>query len=222
MRHLITFLLAVTTTLSGLGVPASARADDNIQLTTEMEFDFSVAPFELWNGTQLQPMELPEVRLHETTIAPTDQPQPVDNHKTEIAKPLQFKSSMQNETDAKLTTQQHNELAFAEPLDFQVWNLVKWTVVVILIAGAATYIFRFKHTQNSPQKSGRTLILCETLTIDPRTKVHLIEMDGERYLIASDLNGIKSITLVPNWNAGPNMDLSLTDESATSPLAKAS
>jgi hypothetical protein len=178
----------------------TSYADQEIQLISAAEFDFSVTPFELWNGTQLEPMQLPGLNSSSDT---PETPQPTETNQT-----LTFKDSENNSVTRSLVNQSTSDLAFADPIDFELWRLVKWTLFVLVIAGGATYFLRLKQSPVLKLNNSRKIELIETLTIDPRTKVHLVSIGTEKYLIASDMNGVKSMTLVPNWHVDSEADSS--------------
>lgn len=191
-------ILLTTCVVGGMFSTATSYADQEIQLISAAEFDFSGPPFELWNGTQLEPMQLPGLNSSSDSLSHI----PKTTQQTETNQTLTFKDS----GTAALVNQSTSDLAFADPLDFEIWRLVKWTMFVLVIAGGATYFLRFKQSPVLKLKTSRNLKLIETLTIDPRTKVHLVSIGTEKYLIASDMNGVKSMTLVPNWHVESEAD----------------
>src|SRR5690606_24538275 len=92
-------------------------------------------------------------------------------------------------------------LAFADPFEMDLWKLVKWTVVTLIVAGTATYCLRFKYQRTpfcSSEREG--FQVTESLKLDARTTLHMIRLRQERYLVATDLTGVKSVTLIPDWN----------------------
>jgi len=92
-------------------------------------------------------------------------------------------------------------LAGRDDLTQEVISVVKWTVVM-LVLGSVTIIglkrFQFPASADGPSKRIRVL---ESLQLGRQQGLKLVEVGGERFLIASDQAGIKSVTLLPSWPA---------------------
>ncbi len=186
---------------------------------------------ELWYGSQLSEPELPTVEwlqdeemnwnqtfksiaeftLPKTETVPGAEASPTVGSDTPPEKrtPEQaFKQEIAASTFASTAN-------FADPLDFELWNLVKWTCVVLFIAGLSTYVVRMKQgailqkLNMTDQKKLKTneLTHLSTLSVHQNSLLHLVMLGDERYLIATDPSGVKSVTLVPNWNLEENKDL---------------
>ncbi|WP_437187506.1 hypothetical protein SH668x_000903 [Planctomicrobium sp. SH668] len=94
-------------------------------------------------------------------------------------------------------------LAIQENLTGDIVNLTKWTIITIVIGTlVAVGLKKFQETKVSPV-SHRKIRVQETLLINRQQMLKLVEVDGERFLIASDQSGIKAVTLLPAW---PQMD----------------
>ncbi|WP_417849009.1 hypothetical protein [Thalassoglobus sp.] len=186
---------------------------------------------ELWYGSQLSEPELPtvewlqdeEMNWNQTfkSIAEFTLP------KTETAPGAEAIPTVRGDTPPEKRTPEQTfkqEIAastfassanFADPLDFELWNLVKWTCVVLFIAGLSTYVVRMKQgailqkLNMTDQKKLKTneLTHLSTLSVHQNSLLHLVMLGDERYLIATDPSGVKSVTLVPNWNLDENKDL---------------
>ncbi|QDT33576.1 flagellar biosynthetic protein FliO [Thalassoglobus polymorphus] len=186
---------------------------------------------ELWYGSQLSEPELPTVEWLQDEEMNWNQTfksiAALTLSKTETVPEFEATDRAASETQAvKRTPEQafKQEIAastfastanFAEPLDFDLWNLVKWTGVVLFIAGLSTYVVRMKQgvilqkLNMSDQKKLKTneLTHLSTLSVHQNSLLHLVMLGDERYLIATDPSGVKSVTLVPNWNLDENEDL---------------
>ena len=167
---------------------------------------------ELWYGTELDPLRLPGLVWMdgETSLADnafgrsgniTFPVGKVVNSKMKTKKkPVQFRGGGESK----------GSFAFAEPFDFNVWILVKWTAVVLILAGIATFFLRGKFARLPMLPSSREMKLVESLVVDQRSRLHLVAIGGERFLVATDLTGVKSTTLIPNWNLNDEINESLT------------
>ncbi len=186
---------------------------------------------ELWYGSQLSEPELPtvewlqdeEMNWNQTfkSIAEFTLP------KTETVPGAEASPTVGSDTPPEKRTPEQTfkqEIAastfassanFADPLDFELWNLVKWTCVVLFIAALSTYVVRMKQgailqkLNMTDQKKLKTneLTHLSTLSVHQNSLLHLVMLGDERYLIATDPSGVKSVTLVPNWNLDENKDL---------------
>ncbi len=185
---------------------------------------------ELWYGTQLAEPEMPvvewlvdeQMKLNNTFSSigelgiPNSEIDPVlVNHVGPVEKSTleqTFKEEIASSSFA-------GSPEFADPLDIDMWNLVKWTCVVLFIAGLATYVFRKKQGVSShrfksdEQKKLSTseLTHLSTLAIRQNSMLHVVMLGDERYLIATDMTGVKSVTLVPNWNLNESGESDLED-----------
>lgn len=91
-------------------------------------------------------------------------------------------------------------MSFADPIDLNVAPIVKWTIVVLLLASCAVIGFRYQQGPTRHRQPATELQLVESITIDQRSKLHLVSLENQRYLLATDLTGVKSLILVPNWH----------------------
>ncbi len=169
--------------------------------------DLDKLQLELWYGTKLDAFHLPGIVWMDSELLPDENNVGIPNRlnltKSKAAN-TKFKPGKVSADffDGKDVT---SSLAFAEPMNFDVWVLVKWTVVVLFLAGIATFFLRGKQVRLPTLQTSRELRLLETLVVDQRARLHIVAVGGERFLVSTDLTGVKSTTLVPNW--GMNADL---------------
>lgn len=187
-----------------------AQETSPVLVGTEV-LDLDDPRLELWYGTELDFLRLPgivwmdgDLALGENNISASSTLTRSKNKMTNT----NFKSDKQSAEffdDGNVAS----SLAFAEPFEFNVWILVKWTVVVLILAAIATFFFRGKLVRLPIPQSSREMKLIESLVVDQRSRLHLVAIGGERFLVATDLTGVKSTTLIPNWN----LNTELGDES---------
>ncbi|MCA8996765.1 MAG: flagellar biosynthetic protein FliO [Planctomycetaceae bacterium] len=78
-------------------------------------------------------------------------------------------------------------------------RILRWTLVVCVLGGVATY-FLLKHSRGvSLAPLPRDMKVLETVSLGPRGSVHLIRVGDDHFLAATDASGIRSLTLIPNW-----------------------
>lgn len=69
---------------------------------------------------------------------------------------------------------------------------------VLALIGAATRLFQFTLWRSQP-RPGRTLILCESIALDPRRRIHLVQC-GQRQVVLLTGGGQD---LVIGWMQNP-------------------
>ncbi|SFI36706.1 flagellar biosynthetic protein FliO [Planctomicrobium piriforme] len=86
-----------------------------------------------------------------------------------------------------------------DELTAEVFSVMKWTGVTLMIGCVAVFgLKRFpKVTQTNVV--GNKMAIVETLTLGRHQTLNLVQAGGERFLVAADAAGIKSVTLLPNW-----------------------
>ena len=92
--------------------------------------------------------------------------------------------------------------AFASAADFDIWNLARWTSVVLIIAVLFVLALRFTRFKVPSIRATHELSCDETLPLGQRGLLHLVSIGGERFLVATDASGVKSVSLIPAWNLG--------------------
>jgi hypothetical protein len=85
----------------------------------------------------------------------------------------------------------------------EVFSVTKWTIVT-LVAGTVLVIGikQFK-IRTLPLSGSHEIRLVEAFSLGRQQGLNLVEVGGERFLVATDQAGIKSVTLLPSW---PRMD----------------
>jgi len=110
-------------------------------------------------------------------------------------------SARKAELREELAREGQASLSGRDNLTQEVISVAKWTVVM-LVLGSVTIIglkrFQFPASMEGASKRIRVL---ESLQLGRQQGLKLVEVGGERFLIASDQAGIKSVTLLPSWPA---------------------
>lgn len=101
-------------------------------------------------------------------------------------------------TERELTQLGHNDALIGDLL-----RVVKWSVVMFLVGIGAAVVIRRSGWKGLPPPAPTHLKVVETLSLGRQMGVHLVQADGDRFLVATDAAGIKSLTLLPSW---PRLD----------------
>ncbi|WP_437192243.1 flagellar biosynthetic protein FliO [Planctomicrobium sp. SH527] len=108
----------------------------------------------------------------------------------------------------------HEATSNRDQLTAEFFSVMRWTVVVLVIGGCvAVGLKKMPHMQR-PQVTGGKMSLVETLPLGRHQMLNLVQAGGERFLVATDAAGIKSVTLLPAWET----DVEVEDET---PVLKA-
>lgn len=109
-----------------------------------------------------------------------------------------------------------SSLESRDDLTSEVISVTKWTIVMLVVGGvtlvglkklglknAGLPSFGLKNFPSlaSSRDAGNRIRVLETLHLGRQQGLKLVEVGQERFLIASDQTGIKSVTLLPNWPA---------------------
>lgn len=88
-----------------------------------------------------------------------------------------------------------------DELTAEVLGIVKWTVATLLVGGGL--VVGLKRLGWKPAGGGATSYfkLVESMPLGRQGGLHLIEVGQERFIVAADTAGIKSVTLLPSWPA---------------------
>lgn len=172
---------------------------------------------ELWYGTELnrfyhesfQQLDLP-------TFA--SMPGSVGNHKVGLSDPattgkmmVDTESNSSSESVAFAIPTDHRQSQLVAPLQgaalagaahLDLWNLVRWTSVVLIVAVLFALVLRLTRFKVPSIRATHEMSCDETLTLGQRGFLHLVSIGGERFLVATDSSGVKSVSLIPAWNLG--------------------
>ena len=90
------------------------------------------------------------------------------------------------------------------PANFGASYLVRRTVIVsllLIVASAASLWLGYRRRGSTGQRDGAAspLQILQTLTVAPRCALHLVQVEGHKFLVASDSSGWKSVTAVDSF-----------------------
>src|SRR5208283_2579313 len=89
------------------------------------------------------------------------------------------------------------QLEFGDP-GSTLWHLVAGTVLVMGLSGGVLWTAkRWLTSGPTAKKSGQLLQLLETLPLNYRCSVHLLQVGGHQVLAAVDAGGIKTLLTLP-------------------------
>ncbi|OKZ82391.1 MAG: hypothetical protein BHW07_01675 [Clostridium sp. CAG_433_25_7] len=81
-------------------------------------------------------------------------------------------------------------------------NFLVYTMAMVGVIYVSLMIFKRTMTQNNQNSSNNSLKIESSLNIGPRKTLHVIKVDGERFLIASD---IQNTTFLSKLNENKNI-----------------
>ena len=201
--HIASILLIV----SSLGFPVvQAAADDRLsfgwQSVETLTPDESEHPIEQVAASSSQdrptPAALPKIKSKDRN----DQPMVREvNSILEVrdAIPLRQQSSQSSESGLSDTSRLVPDFLVDDPLTSMISRVVPSTLVVLGLAVLLLILMKRNSSVGQRVPSSESLRVIERIPIDRKSVLHLVATGSERYLVATDLNGVKSVTLVPNW-----------------------
>lgn len=101
------------------------------------------------------------------------------------------------------TEQELAQLGQNDALVGDLLRVVKWSVVMFLVGLGVAIAIRKSGWKGMVSPASSHLKVVETLPLGRQMGVHLVQAGGDRFLVATDATGIKSLTLIPNW---PHLD----------------
>lgn len=117
-----------------------------------------------------------------------------------------------NHLRESLAKEGEESLAGRDQLTSELVGMMRWTVVSIVICtGALVALKKFQQRVPTDGSSNNRMRVIETLALGRQQCLKLVEVGGERFVVASDQAGIKSMTMLPGW---PDLD---TEEPRPSP-----
>jgi hypothetical protein len=90
-----------------------------------------------------------------------------------------------------------------DELTSEVFSVTKWTIVTLVVGTVVVIGIKQFNLRTLPVSKSPGIRLVETFSLGRHQGLNLVEVGGERFLVATDQGGIKSVTLLPNW---PRMD----------------
>lgn len=198
-------------------IPELVRAEPPVSQSTDqwggiqrLQVNFGsqeTAPFIAWNAPTLSISESETTprRKGSTTVRPRS-----DADSSTVAS-LQNSPNESSAEDHRhqlrdtLARDGQSSLEGRDSLTREALSVVKWTVVTLVLGCVAVVCLKKFPFQKTIQTSSNRIRVLETLALGRQQGLKLVEVGGERFLIASDQGGIKNVTLLPNW---PSMDQS--------------
>lgn len=105
------------------------------------------------------------------------------------------------------------ELGRNDVLMEDVTRLAKWTMVTLILGVSAVLVIKkYNISIASPATGGANLKLLESLPLGRQMGMHLVEAGSDRFLVATDQAGIKTVTILANWPEMPGEETTATDE----------
>lgn len=200
---LIHFLTAGTlTVLMCSAGTARAEAPPEWDGIRRLQVDLSAqeaGPF-----VQLAPVSLGDdiILASATQAAPTVQQPPGEVSVVQTASPLasSYLESQKHQLRESLAKDGEESLAGRDQLTSELVGMMRWTVVSIMICtGALVALKKFQRQTPSDGSSSSRMRVLETLALGRQQSLKLVEVGGERFVVASDQGGIKALTMLPSW-----------------------
>lgn len=114
------------------------------------------------------------------------------------------RESQKNHLRESLAKEGEESLAGRDQLTSELVGMMRWTVVSIVICtGALVALKKFQQRTPTDGSSNNRMRVIETLALGRQQCLKLVEVGGERFVVASDQAGIKSMTMLPGW---PDLD----------------
>jgi|GEM_PF-2531931 len=86
-----------------------------------------------------------------------------------------------------------------DALTAEFFSVMRWTIVALVVGGVLAFSLKRLSPWNRPPVSGTRMSIMESLPLGRHQMLNLVQAGGERFLVASDPGGIRSVTLLPNW-----------------------
>jgi flagellar biogenesis protein FliO len=110
------------------------------------------------------------------------------------------------------------ELGRNDVLMEDVMRLAKWTMVTLILGVSAVLVIKkYNISIASPATGGANLKLLESLPLGRQMGMHLVEAGSDRFLVATDQAGIKTVTMLANWPEMPGENEAATDRTQRGP-----
>jgi hypothetical protein len=94
-------------------------------------------------------------------------------------------------------------LASRDALSGELFSVMKWTITVLVIGVVAVVALKQIRLPLGAAQAPTKMAIVESLQLGRQQVLNLVQAGGERFLVASDPGGIRSVTLLPSW---PSMD----------------
>jgi hypothetical protein len=92
-------------------------------------------------------------------------------------------------------------LASRDALSGELFSVMKWTITVLVIGVVAVVALKQIRLPGGTAQAPTKMAIVESLQLGRQQVLNLVQAGGERFLVASDPGGIKSVTLLPSWPA---------------------
>ncbi|HWL09042.1 MAG TPA: flagellar biosynthetic protein FliO [Planctomicrobium sp.] len=104
-----------------------------------------------------------------------------------------------------------------DALTAEFFSVMRWTIVTLVVGGLAAFGLKRFPQWNRPPVVGTKMSVVESLSVGRHQVLNLVQAGGERFLVASDPGGIRSVTLLPNWPSQEEEEPVLESPSLPSP-----
>lgn len=109
--------------------------------------------------------------------------------------------AQKSELKASLAHEGQASLERRDSLTQEALGVMKWTVVTLIVGFITVVAIKKAPFQNMKEESGHRIRVLETRSLGRQQALKLVEVGGERFLVASDQGGIKSVNMLPSWPA---------------------
>lgn len=92
-------------------------------------------------------------------------------------------------------------LASRDALSGELFSVMKWTITVLVIGVVAVVALKQIRLPLGATQAPTKMAIVESLQLGRQQVLNLVQAGGERFLVASDPGGIRSVTLLPSWPA---------------------
>ncbi|WP_437227774.1 flagellar biosynthetic protein FliO [Planctomicrobium sp. SH661] len=107
-----------------------------------------------------------------------------------------------NQLRQSLVRDGQSSLESRDSLTSEVVSVTKWTIVMLIVGGVTIVgLKKFQLKSSAEGNTGNRIRILETLNLGRNQGLKLVEVGGERFLVASDQAGIKAVTMLPSWPA---------------------
>ncbi len=117
-----------------------------------------------------------------------------------VATPSQERvRSARNAMREELVREGETSASDRDALTAEFFSVMRWTIVVLVVGGLVAFGIKQVPQLKRPPAAGTKMSIIESLSVGRHQVLNLVQAGGERFLVASDPGGIRSVTLLPNW-----------------------
>ena len=195
-----------------LGTAVIARAEGPFTVDTRIEtlsFEMSSpepAPFlELPRQFEYatEPLPLPATTARPLSLAASETVEEMPVASTPLLKTAaEGKNAAQTTRDRLRESLAHEGIDAAnqrDSLTAEALNVARWTFVTLLIGIGAVFALKQFGGKTLPLQNRGGMKVVECLPLGRHQQLQLVDVGGERFVVACDSQGIKAMTLLPSW-----------------------